>query len=165
MNEDRVGPLRPRLTTPDQWREFLGVDFAAVTCEGCGHEPATHEQVDEAERRLEPRTPLPPSYRAFLTTTNGWDELGNWCGRALPAQEIQWAADLHPYLADLYEDDEEYGPLLAAALTVNDGEDLWLLDPREVDADGEWAAYVFKPKYGDFDKAGSFSDLWHDNYG
>ncbi|WDZ88311.1 SMI1/KNR4 family protein [Nocardiopsis sp. HUAS JQ3] len=168
VNEERgTAPSGRRLTTPEQWRAHLNTDGAAAAPGGrapeewSGHGPATDEQIERAERRLGLRTPLPPSYRAFLAATDGWDELGLWCGRALSAHEVQWLATARPYLGGFYEDDEVYGPLLESALVLNEGEDLWLLDPREAGADGEWAAYLFQVKYGDFDRADSFSDLWH----
>jgi len=48
-----------------------------------GSPPATEEAIQALEARL--RRPLPPSYRAFLMTTNGCAGLGPGASRVLPA--------------------------------------------------------------------------------
>ncbi|MEV0698299.1 hypothetical protein AB0I53_10305 [Saccharopolyspora sp. NPDC050389] len=47
------------------------------------------------------------------------------------------------------------------SLDVAEGEDFWLLDPAEASPEGEWAAYLFEPKYGELAKFASFAELFH----
>jgi hypothetical protein len=72
--------------------------------------PATEEDIAEAERRL--RVRLPPSYRAFLLTSNGaWasslgPETQRW-GRTcrhgfVPVQEIVPVAEADPFLLEIW---------------------------------------------------------------
>src|SRR5579884_3749495 len=58
---------------------------AIVASGWLGYAPATAEDIWRAERRL--KVSLPPSYRQFLETTNGWRTLGRWVGRLWSADE------------------------------------------------------------------------------
>src|SRR4051812_35751521 len=53
-----------------------------------GYPPATEEQIAHAEDRL--GATLPPDYRAFLLTTNGWRWTGTFIPRVRPVEEIEW---------------------------------------------------------------------------
>jgi hypothetical protein len=51
--------------------------------------------------------------------------------------------------------------MIRRALTVADGEDVWLLDTREAAASGEYEAYNLTVKYGEFSEPhASFSALF-----
>src|SRR5437764_1500142 len=56
-----------------------------------GYAPASHEQIEGAEKRL--GVTLPPSYRAFLLVSNGWRDTGHFIERLWGAGEISWHAD------------------------------------------------------------------------
>lgn len=59
-----------------------------------GFPGASEAQFQDAERRL--GVSLPPSYRAFLRTTNGWRQIRDWvptsAGHLLPVEGIDWFA-------------------------------------------------------------------------
>jgi hypothetical protein len=162
--------------TPQEWRDYLreyrelGVRVGEFDAgRGEDREPATEEAVAAAERRLGVR--FPPSYRSFLLTTDGWDDAGCWIGLVYSCDEVVWLRDDDEgwgrEFIDLYgEDDgnEEYVAVFQRTLKVTNGEDFWFLDPTDGDADGEWAAYRFEPKYGDLERFASFAHLWRDNW-
>jgi hypothetical protein len=50
------------------------------------------------------------------------------------------------------DEDDEYVTLFQRSLEVASGEDFWVLDPTETGPDGEWAAYLFEPKYGELER-------------
>src|SRR5579871_5153053 len=54
----------------------------------CGALPATAEEIAAAEKRL--GVMLPPSYRAFLSATNGWPLFDSLVERLLPVEQIEW---------------------------------------------------------------------------
>jgi len=119
------------------WREFLvGVSEARL-------EPgASAEEIEIAERRLS--TMLPPGYRSFLATTNGFGPIGSFVRRLRPVDEIRWLRDEDPELIRIWV--EATGDdTLAATLVVSDEEDgaRVLLNPAVVDEDGEWEAWFF----------------------
>jgi hypothetical protein len=133
-----------------------------------GYPPATGEQLAQAEARL--GVTLPPSYRAFLATSNGWRLTGHFIDRLWSAQEITWFRDRNQEWIDnwlegarsqggpdpipddeyfVYGDDqrsvsfrEEYW---GASLQISEEGDgaVYLLNPRAVTADGEWEAWFF----------------------
>lgn len=182
MTDKPVGDV-PR--TAEDWRGYL-VEYGEVyvrtaneyvrpllTAEQVeshwlGAEPPDEQAVVAAEQRLGIR--FPPSLRAFLTVTDGWQGVGGWIDQISPCAEIDWfrntetGTDLIESYAELDERDGEPHELLALfrrGLVVASGEDLWLLDPSETDPNGEWTAYQFEPKYGEADKHPSFADLFH----
>ncbi|NEE61097.1 SMI1/KNR4 family protein, partial [Streptomyces sp. SID8455] len=54
---------------------------------------------------------------------------------------------------------DDYVQLFRRSIEVAGGDDFWLLDPTSAGPDGEWAAYLFAPKYGDLQEFSSFSAL------
>ncbi|MCX5384133.1 SMI1/KNR4 family protein [Streptomyces sp. NBC_00083] len=130
-----------------------------------GGEGATPEVLRALEQRL--GTVLPPSYRQFLLTSDGWLSTTHDIDRLLPAEEVGWTRDLDPELVDLWtegrddpsfdvSDDDyfRYGEgqdpallrpaYLRHTLTIShtpDATDVYLLNPRVVTADGEWEAW------------------------
>jgi hypothetical protein len=157
-----------------QWsRELLAcADIAAavgpeVARSGwLGYPPAGGEEIAAAEARLGAR--LPPSYRAFLSTTNGWREAGFFIHNLWPVAEIEWYAARHQDLIDAWMAGANYyGPAppvldaeyfvydntqtalrdeyLQTALEISEdtGDGVCLLNPQVVFPDGEWEAWFF----------------------
>ncbi|MEU9101629.1 SMI1/KNR4 family protein [Streptomyces sp. NPDC048361] len=126
---------------------------------------AAAEDLRALEQRL--GAALPPSYRQFLLTSNGWLDTTNDIGRLLSAQEVGWTRDLDPELVSAWTaghtdassrvSDEEYfrygddqDPVsvrldyLHHTLTIShtpNSTDVYLLNPRVMTADGEWEAW------------------------
>jgi hypothetical protein len=131
-----------------------------------GAEPADEQTIEATEQRLEVR--FPPSLRAFLSVTNGWQGLGGYVDQANPCSEIDWLRNTvrGAELIEVYEaaqQDDELNELLALfrrVLLLGDGEDVWLLDPTATHPDGEWTAYQFQPSYGDYSDYSSFAELF-----
>ncbi|MFF4578592.1 SMI1/KNR4 family protein [Streptomyces sp. NPDC001389] len=131
-----------------------------------GFEPAPPERIAALEARL--GAPLPPSYRAFLEVSDGWRWAGEFVELLAPAAGVglvrELTAALHEELtmweredldADLdaededeeeEEDEEEYESARwnrSVQISLA-GDQTWLLlDPGDVDGDGEWAAYRY----------------------
>jgi hypothetical protein len=128
-----------------------------------GEPPATDAQIAAAEARLGMR--LPPSYRAFLATSNGYGPIATSVYRLRPVEEIEWFREGEPETvaiwleaaADLGERESEasyrqygnyQGPMraryLKTALQVSDrGDGVVLLIPDVVTSAGEWEAWLF----------------------
>lgn len=96
---------------PDQWRALLQdlSDLAIadpkirskltkeqIARRWLGEPPATNAQIAAAEKRLGVR--LPPSYRAFLKVSNGWNHPDWVVERLGSADEIGWTRDKDPEL-------------------------------------------------------------------
>lgn len=132
-----------------------------------GEDPASEENVAACEARL--GTQLPPSFRSFLLASNGLMRVGGWTDELHPCERISWMRDCSSgeSLIPLYSKDpvhEEYVQVFRRGLEISTGEDYWILDPGQVGPDGEWAAYLFQPKYGDLDKSPNFFALLHESY-
>ncbi|GAX51754.1 SMI1/KNR4 family protein [Streptomyces olivochromogenes] len=144
-----------------------------------GFAPASEAEVAAAEARLGRR--LPPSLREFLLVTNGWRDAGNFIYRLAGAAELEWLRDTDDRTwievwEDLAEDDveededgeEAFGvqeaKVLARCLRLSLEGDaaVMLLDPDDMDVDGEWAAYWLASWSGEGpERYGSFHDLMH----
>ncbi|MFF4798881.1 SMI1/KNR4 family protein [Streptomyces sp. NPDC001351] len=142
-----------------------------------GFAPASEAEVAAAEARLGRR--LPPSLREFLLVTNGWRDAGNFIYRLAGTAELAWLRDTDDRTwievwEDLAEDDveededgeEAFGvqeaKVLARSLRLSLEGDaaVMLLDPDDVDEDGEWAAYWLASWSGEGpERYGSFHDL------
>lgn len=72
------------------------------TARWLGFPGANNRELDALEVRL--GSPLPPSYRTFLTVTNGWPVAGPFVERMWSASEIGWVAEQRP---DLIEGEAE----------------------------------------------------------
>ncbi|MTD53464.1 SMI1/KNR4 family protein [Amycolatopsis pithecellobii] len=171
--------------TAEDWRGYLG-EYGAVyvrtaneyqrsslTTEQIeshwlGAEPADEQTIAAAEQRLGIR--FPPSLRVFLTVTDGWQGLGGWVHEISPCAELDWlrntgtGEELIDIYAEVEQEEGEPSELLALfrrALVIAGGEDLWLLDPAEIQPDGEWTAYEFAPKYGEAEEYPGFAELFH----
>lgn len=84
---------------------------------------------------------LPPSYRSFLKTTNGWGPTSFAVDRLLRAEEVKRFVESEPEWVQIWSDNEE-GPALSTAIqvsTVADG--VCLLIPS--DDRVEWETWFF----------------------
>jgi hypothetical protein len=145
--------------------------------------PPMEAEVQSLEARLGKR--LPPSYRSFLLSRNGWTRMDSWY-RISKVQDIDWFHTLNPEFVDCwcenYEDEEVsdreyfyYGHLQAGvirshyvktALQITDFEDgmAYLLNPMVVDAVGEWEAWNFDAENGSAYRYRSFWDMMQKIY-
>lgn len=132
-----------------------------------GYDGATESQIAALEKRL--RRPLPPSYRSFLTESNGWRNCGCFIDKLWPCSKVAWFRKRNQEWIEAYvepwEDsgkpdvsDEEYFvygdkqnsckirvEYLQTALEVSDCGDsaIVLLNPKVITEDGEWEAWLF----------------------
>jgi hypothetical protein len=126
---------------------------------------ASAAEIEAVEHRL--GTELPPSYRQFLQTSNGWRDSGNFIHRIWSTTEIAWFKErnqdwidayVHPYKNLPETPDAEYfvygkkqdpitirAEYLQTALEISDVADaaIYLLNPKIVTKEGEWEAWFF----------------------
>ncbi|WP_046501475.1 SMI1/KNR4 family protein [Streptomyces odonnellii] len=116
----------------EPWPGFAGVE---------------EQRIREVEERL--GVGLPLTYRSFLAVTDGWRAAGTEVGVVGALEGVRWNGD----------DDAEPGARLQLAVTGADID--VLLDPGDVDADGEWAAYLDRSRAdgGPEERYESFLDL------
>jgi hypothetical protein len=131
--------------------------------------PADEVEILRAEQRLQIK--LPPSYRAFVSVTNGWRPFGSFIEELLPVQSVERLRDADPESSELiqecYEEDQltdsdyldyttprrmtamrtRYYPdsLLVGKAWDGGGCEMVLLNPGTVFPDGEWEAIFFAP--------------------
>ena len=164
-----------RPVTPTEWRTFLS-DYSSTFLNSrhlreadedgraefmvspaqreagwLGDEPASEEAVTAVEERFGVR--LPPSYRNFLLTSNGWSCIG--LIDLLRVDEIGWFLEneLPECIAPWTMAFAEYMPMLRRCLLISRDEGgsggNWLLHADSVRADGEWTAYEWWPNDGE----------------
>ncbi|MBO8190157.1 SMI1/KNR4 family protein [Streptomyces oryzae] len=126
-------------------------DEAARRARWLGFPPASEERIAAMEERLGRR--MPPSYREFLKVSDGWRHAGEFVWLLAGTADARWHND-ESGLAEIFEEylDEDAGPEERAEV------DIWrrglqldvesdvthvLMDPEEVDEDGEWAVYTW----------------------
>ncbi|MER5365008.1 SMI1/KNR4 family protein [Streptomyces sp. NPDC002722] len=164
----------------------------ALSGRGTGGPPAGIGRCDPPQElaALEARlgTVLPPSYREFLLTSDGWLDTTSGIRRLLPVREIGWVRDLDPELTEGWTGggepddvpDEQYfvhgdeqEPWTIRTEYLNDllkishtpgALDVYLLNPRVVTPDGEWEAWYFAHWLPGAVRHRSFRDLMHDEY-
>ncbi|MEV7194191.1 SMI1/KNR4 family protein [Streptomyces sp. NPDC093510] len=114
-------------------------------------DPVQMAALEERVRGLGITVPLPPSLRSFLETTDGWRFAGGSVYLLAGAEGIRPYGD--PYeLGKMYEEHQGENPteeevlqagMWGRALQLALDSDMTdvLLDPGDVDADGEWAVY------------------------
>ncbi|HYC31872.1 MAG TPA: SMI1/KNR4 family protein [Gemmatimonadales bacterium] len=167
-NEMLLGPVDPE--QPDTWGEDL---TAAVVQSGwLGSPGATEEQVAALEARL--GTSLPPSYRSFLRTSNGFLQPNVLVPRLLPIDEVDWFRAGHQDVIDSWnlgirtggaaaDDPRSFEHFLPTALQVSAiehaGSAVYLLNPKVVSAEGEWEAFYFAHWIPGVNRYPSFSAL------
>lgn len=117
-----------------------------------GYEPASEDEILAAEQRLGVR--LPPTYRNFLLTSNGWNTI-SYAVDLLTADEIGWFPALESELMAAWSGSsfEELFPMLERCLLVSNDDggsgQYLLLHAADVAVDGEWTAYEWWPGDGD----------------
>lgn len=153
--------------TPAEWKEFLKSFAVALrTDEWPGNPAASEEDLLKAESRL--KITLPPSYRGFLSASNGWRNASRAVPVLRPIEKIRWFKREHREWVQAYVDPMQGAePLLPAeqdyfnyaqedsvnfdvkhlahTLCVSDEGDsaVLLLNPMVVWPDGEWEAWLF----------------------
>ncbi|MEH0420602.1 SMI1/KNR4 family protein [Streptomyces sp. B21-083] len=156
-------------TTAFDWRSFLlrwseewahhlpsreargEVDEAARRAGWLGFPAASEERIAAMEERLGRR--MPPSYREFLKVSDGWRHAGGFVWLLAGTEDTRWHND-ESGLAEMFEEylDEDAGPeerqevdLWRRGLQLDvEGDAIYvLLDPEDVDEDGEWAVYTW----------------------
>lgn len=157
------------------------LDDAVVESGWTGAGPVSEGDLAELEERLG-RT-LPPSYRSFLLTSDGYVGGGS-VQRIRPAREVrpftdeeaEWvriwndaAGDETPltieeHVAARGDPSSARWPLLSDAIQVSDTDDgaVYLLCPAVVDDDGEWEAWLFASWLAGAARYPSWWDLLND---
>lgn len=147
-------------------RELMATDLSArvdpqpESEDWLGFKPAADSDIAALEARL--GLMLPPSYKSFLLTTNGWRVTTPFIYRIRPASEVEWFRIENEQWVELYqesgsdEDDDEYyrytengalghrGAHMPSLVQISDvGDGVYLLNPQAVTPDGEWEAWFF----------------------
>jgi cell wall assembly regulator SMI1 len=132
----------------------------AESDEWLGFTGATNRSIQNLEQRL--GVSLPPSYRAFLTVSNGWRRTTPFIARVRPVEDIDWFRIENQHWVEVYSENDseqpdveyyDYGPHggdhqraahMASLLQISDVDDgVYLLNPQAVTPDGEWEAWFF----------------------
>ncbi|MEU1012523.1 SMI1/KNR4 family protein [Streptomyces sp. NPDC005890] len=153
--------------------ERLAGDEDSLRTRWLGLPAASEEQILALEERLGHR--LPPSYRAFLAVSDGWRHAGGFVWLLAGTGQVRWhqdAAGLAEYFpGDLDDDPTPEDELLAGmwqrALQLDVESDAVhvLMDPGDVDADGEWAVYSYASwRASPPERYGSFHAFMEDMY-
>ena len=159
------------------YNAFVEPDITpAVVASGwLGFPGATEEQITATEQRL--GVSLPPSYRTFLQTSNGFRLAGNIVPRLLSTDEIRWSRDGDYDFSELADDSlDEWDDLdrdlyayhLPATLEVSAretiGTAIYLLNPMVITSDGEWEAFFYAAWAVGAVRFASFWDLMQKEY-
>jgi hypothetical protein len=126
-------------------------DEVARQARWLGFPPASEERITAMEERLGLR--MPPSYREFLKVSDGWRHAGGFVWLLAGTEDARWHNN-ESGLADMCEEelDEDSGPeewreadLWRRGLQLDVESDIThvLLDPEDMDEDGEWAVYTW----------------------
>ncbi|MFI9759286.1 SMI1/KNR4 family protein [Streptomyces sp. NPDC051963] len=126
-------------------------DEAAQRTRWLGFPSASEERITTLEERLGRR--MPPSYREFLKVSDGWRHAGGFVSLLAGTSDAHWHND-ESGLAVMFEEylDDDAGPeerrevdLWRRGLQLDVESDAThvLLDPEDVDEDGEWAVYTW----------------------
>jgi len=148
-------------------------DEAARRTRWLGFPPASEERIAAMEERLGRR--MPPSYREFLKVSDGWRHAGEFVWLLAGTADARWHND-ESGLAEIFEEylDEDAGPEERAEV------DIWrrglqldvesdvthvLMDPEDVDGDGEWAVYTWASWRGETpERHSNFVEFMRDMY-
>ncbi|WP_131736107.1 SMI1/KNR4 family protein [Actinomadura roseirufa] len=124
------------------------LDSEVARASWLGFAAASPEDVAAVEARIGVR--LPPSYRDFLLTTDGWRNAGMFVWRMRDTSTLGWLRDIEPFWGEGWEEfydegveGEEASNPFDQALMISQEADagILFLDPTDVDENGEWAAY------------------------
>jgi cell wall assembly regulator SMI1 len=113
-----------------------------------GYAGATEQQLQQLERRLGVPA-LPPSYRAFLATSNGWRNTSPFIDRVWATDDVAWLSERNHELIRIWTSPGSVDCWerrnLPGALEISDWGDsaLYVLNPASVDVRGEWEAAFF----------------------
>lgn len=124
-----------------------------------GEPGASENEISSAEQRLHAR--LPPSYRAFLGESNGFDHIGAFIYRLYSAAEIDWFRVRNQDWIEAYQNGNDVSPedhlanpddcvrfraaYLSSCLQISEEGDsaVVLLNPEVVNDEGEWETWFF----------------------
>jgi len=124
-----------------------------------GEPGASEAEIASAEQRL--GVQLPPSYRAFLALSNGFDNISPFIYRLYAAAEIEWFRVRNPDWIDAYQIGDDFSPeehlanpedcvrfrraYLSSCLQISEEGDsaVVLLNPEVVNDEGEWETWFF----------------------
>ncbi|MCX4719065.1 SMI1/KNR4 family protein [Streptomyces virginiae] len=154
----------------EHMEELSPEDSAARRGRWLGADPATEADIAAMEDRL--GRAMPPSYRAFLRVSDGWQHAGGFVWKLAGTHDAHW----HDDAMGLGEDfDEFWGAednpeevraqvgLWSRALQLDIESDITfvLLDPQDVGPDGEWAVRVWASwrAEGDPERYPSFAEF------
>ncbi|MFF3885497.1 SMI1/KNR4 family protein [Streptomyces sp. NPDC001914] len=158
MTETTTFAWRPFLLTwSGEWADSLSEDDTRAEDEDArqarwlGFPPASGERIAAMEERLGRR--MPPSYREFLEVTDGWRHAGGFVWRLAGTEHADWHNDASG-LGESFEEylEEDAGPeerrevdiwRRGLQLDVESDATYVLMDPEDVDEDGEWAVYTW----------------------
>lgn len=169
MVGDSIGRMTETDTAAFDWQSFLRRwsgewadsltdderrdedDETARQARWLGFPPASEERIAAMEERLGRR--MPPSYREFLGVSDGWRHAGGFVWLLAGTGDARWH-DNASGLADIFEEylDEDADPeerreadLWRRGLQLDVESDVThvLLDPEDVDENGEWAVYTW----------------------
>ncbi|MEU1511129.1 SMI1/KNR4 family protein [Streptomyces sp. NPDC005811] len=126
-------------------------DEAARQARWLGFPPASEERIAAMEERLGRR--MPPSYREFLAVSDGWRHAGGFVWLLAGTGGARWHDDASG-LAEMFEEylDEDAGPeerreadVWRRGLQLDVESDIThvLMDPEDMDENGEWAVYTW----------------------
>lgn len=146
-----------------QYNAFIERDVIpdVIAAGWLGYPGATEVQIAELEVHVS--LPLPPSYRAFLTASNGFRQPGMIVPRLLASTEVEWfrvrnqdtidtwVAGLERSLREaphmLEREPDPFERYLPTALEISAcetvGTAIYLLNPKIIAPDGEWEALYF----------------------
>jgi SMI1/KNR4 family protein SUKH-1 len=171
LSDEKIQAQQSQKILDSRWLGFAG---------------ATNDEIKKVEDRL--GIELPPSYRQFLQTSNGWRNSGKFINRIWSTNEIAWFKERNQDWIDAYTDpydnlpvipDKEYfkygheqDPVtfrveyLRTALEISDIGDsaIYLLNPKVVTKDGEWEAWFFANWLPGAVRYRSFKDLMEAEY-
>ena len=136
------------------------VDLMPRSPDWLGFDPANERNLEDLEGRL--GVILPPSYRSFLLTSNGWRRTTFAIGQIRSSAEVDWFRIENESWAEVYSEsgsdlpDEEYymypeggarnhrAEHIKSLLQISDVDDgVYLLNPEAVTPNGEWEAWFF----------------------
>lgn len=145
----------------------------------CTKPPASEVDIQSLEQRLGRQ--LPPSYRNFLLTSNGWTFMQAF-KELFNVQEVDWLNNSAPWLADWegseisdeeyfdYSDLRYYSGIrrghMESVLQISSIESgyVYLLNPLIIDERGEWECFDFGTKVSGGHRYRSFWDMIHKFY-
>lgn len=167
------------MSNPEEWLPLLKKYATAIGADKWpGNPAASEQQLVAAEERL--KTKLPPSYRTFLSASNGWRFDSDSTPVIRAAEKVRWFRKEHKDWYEAYQMSAE--PLcvmekdyfdyikqdcavfeikhLAQALCISEiGDDaVVLLNPMVVWPDGEWETWFFSNSSPGATRYRSFAD-------